>query len=782
MNPILRLLIAAAPLLSVRAAESFALSDVELLDSRFKDAMERNVEVLLELEPDRFLHNTRKYAGLEPKGELYGGWEQRGIAGHSLGHYLTAISQQFAVTGDPRFKQRIDRTVAEMAECQERYGDGYIGALPPKELETMRGFREGRVKAASPFNHEGGAWVPWYTQHKVLAGLKDAWVLGGNAQAKEVMLGLVGWVDAITAPLDEAQLQEMLVVEHGGMLDTLMEIAELTGEPRHREVAKRFYHKEILDPLRAGEDRLNGKHANTQIPKVIGEARTFEVIGDVRARGGAEFFWDTVVRRRSWVIGGNSNREHFFPVGQAARNLAPETAESCNTYNMLKLTEHLFGWEPSAEYADFYERALYNHILATQEPEKGMYAYFMSFKPGHFRTYSTPHDSFWCCYGSGMENPTRYGSAIYFHEGDRLFVNLYLPSRLDWKEQGMVLAQRSGYPYEDTVEFTVEKAPATPVALELRCPSWIAGPMTAELNGKQVALDAEPGSFATVRRVWKPGDRLVLTLPMKLHTESLEGDPDRVAFLYGPLVLGGDLGPVERSGSFPYAVEQWDNFRRPSKDVPVLVRPEGADLVERFKRLPGERLAFRSEGLGKPEEVTLRPYNELFYEHQNLYWQVLSADAWQERLASIEAERERQRAEEARIVDRVAPGEQQSEVDHGTRSENSQVGDFRDRKWRDARHPGWFEYTLKVEPESALVLRCDYWGGDAGREFEILVDGRRLATQKLENERPDQFFHVDYPLPAERLRGRERITVRFETRNGRVAGGVFGVTILKDDP
>lgn len=760
-------------------AHQFPLSDVQLLDSPFKQAMERNAEYLLSLEPDRLLHNTRKYAGLEPKGELYGGWESKGIAGHSLGHYLTAISQQYAATGDKRFRERIDYIISEMAGCQKKYGDGYIGALPPKELETMRDFGKGKVSAISPFNFKGGAWVPWYTQHKVLAGLKDAWVLGGNPQAKDVTLKLADWVDAITAPLTPAQQQEMLRVEHGGMLETLVEIHALTGERRYLDASKRFHHKEIFDPLLAGEDKLNGRHANTQIPKIIGEARNFEVTGDTDARRIAEFFWDRVVNQRSWVIGGNSNREHFFPIGKAAENLAPETAESCNTYNMLKLTEHLFDWNPKPQYADYYERALYNHILGSQEPEHGMFAYFMSFKPGHFKTYSTPHDSFWCCVGSGMENHTRYGSAIYFHDDDQLYVNLFVPSRLDWKNKGFVLEQRSEYPLKETVDFTIGKAPATPVAIQLRCPVWTAGPMVFEFNGNPVILKSKPGQYTEIKRIWKQGDKLRVRIPMKLWTEPLEGNPNKIAFLYGPLVLAGDLGPVAKTPSFPYAREQWDNFRAPTVEVPVLVRADGQDLTAKLKRVPGESLAFRTEGIGKPSDVTLRPFNRIFYQHYNIYWDVLSANEWQSRRTNIEADHKNRQAEEARIVDMLNPGEQQSEIDHATASEDSRIGDFKDRKYRDATGKGWFEFRMKVLPNTAQLLRCTYWGDDGGREFDILVNGHPLATQKLDRNQPGKFFHVDYPLPANVITGKKDVLIRFQPKPGSIAGGVFGCAVLK---
>ena len=614
--------------------EPFPLRQVELLASPFKAAMERNAKFLLGLDPDRLLHNTRQYAGLEPKGALYGGWESKGIAGHTLGHYLTALSQQYAATGDARFRERVAYIVKEMAECQRVYGDGYVGALPPLELATLRGFRDGKVEVQGGFNFKGGAWVPWYTQHKVLNGLKDAWVLAGDEQAKEVTLRLADWIEEVTRPLTPEQRQQMLRVEHGGMSETLADIYALTGDEKYLDTARRFYHEEVMRPLLEGRDELAGKHANTQIPKVIGEARLYEVAGDEGGRDIARHFWEEVVRHHSYVIGGNSENEHFGQPDQLSKRLGPATAESCNTYNMLKLTRHLFEWRPEAEYFDFYERALYNHILGSQEPRRGMFAYFISLKPGHFKTYSTSEDSFWCCVGSGMENHTKYNDSIYFHSADALYVNLFIPSRLDWKEKGLVLLQQTAYPRGGTVELRF--APKRPVTLSLRVrsPQWATGGLRFRLNGRPLRVASAPGSYAEVRRTWRAGDRLQVTIPLSVRTEATPDDPRKVAFLYGPLVLAGDLGPVPSGPTAPYAVEQWDNFKQPSAEVPVLVT-EAGNVEGSLKRVRGTmELVFRTVGTGRPRDVTLRPFNEIFYDYYNVYWDVLTPAQYAERRAA----------------------------------------------------------------------------------------------------------------------------------------------------
>jgi DUF1680 family protein len=602
------------------AVETFGLGDVELLDSPFKQAMERNAEYLLSLDADRLLHNTRKYAGLKPKGELYGGWESRGIAGHTLGHYLTAVSQQYAATHDPRFKKRLDYIIGEMAEAQRAYGDGYIGALPELELATMRGFKQGKVEIKDAFTFKDGAWVPWYTQHKVLAGLRDAWTLGESAQAREVTLQLANWVDDITVGLTPELQQTMLQVEHGGMREVLFDIYGLTQDERYLKTAQRFEHRAILDPLLAGRDELPGKHANTQIPKVIGAARGYEVANQSEGRPIAENFWKTVVHDHSWAIGGNSDAEFFFSPSDASKHLSASTAETCNTYNMLRLTERLFGWQPQVEYVDFEERALYNHILASQEPKQGMFTYFMSLKPGHYKTYSTPHEAFWCCVGSGMENHSKYGAAIYFHTADALYVNLFIPSVLRWQDRGLELQQKTLYPNENRTVLSVTKAPAVPLSVRIRVPAWASGDATLTLNGKPAAVDAKPGSYATLQRAWKQGDVIEMTIPTSVRVEPMRGASDQFAFVYGPVVLAGDLGPAPAGPTVPYANDQLVNLKAESIPVPSLSgTPQ--QLAASLRRIPGDALAFTLTTSEPRKEVTLRPFHELDYQRYTVYWQ-----------------------------------------------------------------------------------------------------------------------------------------------------------------
>jgi DUF1680 family protein len=599
----------------------FPLGQVKLLDGPFKHAMEANEAYLLALDPDRLLHSFRVHAGLKPKGEVYGGWESSGLAGHTLGHYLTAISQQYSATGDKRFLDRASYIVSELAECQNAGTDGYIGALPQVEFQTLSDLKRGIVEVDRT-GFKSGAWAPWYTVHKILNGLKDAWVLTGNTQARDVALRFADWADSVTSGLTPEQLQRMLQVEHGGMMDVSVELYARTGSPRYLALARRFYHRAIFDPLLAQTDQLASRHANTQIPKIIGLARTYEVTGDGDSRAIADYFWKTVVHHHSFVIGGDSDDEHFFPEAETSKHLTAATAETCNTYNMLKLTEHVFGWDPRVEVADYYERALYNHILASQEPDTGMVTYFMSLEPGLFKTYSKPFDAFWCCVGTGIENHTKYGEAIYFHGADDVYVNGFIPSELSWPEKGLRLVQHTDYPVSGRSVLELESDTPGPVTLRIRCPAWSAGQVSVLVNGTPVAGAGRPGTYASVTRTWRAGDRVSVDIPMAVRSEPAPDNADRVAFLYGPVVLAADLGPAPGTDTIPYSKEQRANLGAEPVAVPVLVKGSlsAAASIVRTKA-PG--LEFRTDGSARPHDVTLRPFWEIHFDRYNVYWDLV---------------------------------------------------------------------------------------------------------------------------------------------------------------
>ena len=752
--------------------QAFDLADVRLLSGPFQQARERDTAYLLSLESDRLLHNFRTEAGLDAKAPIYGGWENSGVAGHILGHYLSAVSMDYRATGDPRLKQRVDYIIGELAQCQEANGNGYVSAIPGGKAmfaDVAAGKGDG--------THRG--WVPWYTMHKLLAGLRDSYLYADNLQAKSVLLKLSDWVIATTAALSDEQWQILLSDEHGGMNEALADVYALTGEQKYLDISHKFYHKAVLDPLTRREDELTGLHGNTQVPKLIGLARLYELTGDVKDRTAAEFFWDRVVNTRSYVIGANTDGEHFDAPGKLSAHLSPGTAETCNTYNMLKLTRHLFEWTASPAYADYYERALYNHILASQDPKRGMMTYYVSLKPGHFKTYSSPTESFWCCVGTGMENHVKYGDSIYFHDADSLYVNLFIPSELKWHAKGLTVRQETKFPESDTTRLTLTSAHPVNASLKIRVPAWTRS-MKVVVNGKVQQITSTPSSYVTIHGPWKSGDKVDITLPMHLHSEAMPDDPSKIALLYGPVVLAGQLGEAGMSAPMPYATgDQWAYSGVSDPQVPVLVA-EGKPLESWIKPVAGQPLTFQTVGVGRPSDVTLKPFNTTYFSRYTVYWDTFTPEAWKQHEAEYQAEQERQRVLEARTVDRMGIGEQQPEVDHQLQSERSSSGPLGEKHWRDAADGGWFSFTLKVLPETAQDLVCTYWGGETGnRVFDVLVDGTKVASQTLNQNKPGQFFDVTTPLSAALLAGKTVIRVRFQSQPGAMAGGLFGCRIVK---
>jgi DUF1680 family protein len=613
--------LAATPARRPAGSRPFALTDVRLLGGPFHDAQARDARYLLSLEPDRLLHNFRVNAGLAPKAPVYGGWESEEpwvdirCHGHTLGHYLSAVAMMHASTGDASFAERAAYLVAELRACQQARGDGLVCAFPDgaKPLED--------AVAGRPF-----PGVPWYTMHKVLAGLRDAHVHAATPGALAVLVGLTQWTWNATRAMTDDAMQRMLDREHGGMTEMLADVSLLAGEPKYLMLARRFAHRRVLDPLAQGRDVLDGLHANTQVPKLVGYERVHELTGEAPYGAAARFFWTTVTERRSFVTGGHGDQEHFFPITEFARHLgSAKTMETCCTHNMLRLTRALFTAAPSAAYADYYERALYNGILASQDPDSDMMTYFQATRPGYVRLYHTPTESFWCCTGTGMENHAKYGDSIYFEDGDALWVNLFIPSVVTWRARGLTVTQTTRFPDEDTTQLAIEAPRAIAATLRVRRPGWCEG-MTVHVNGRRWDAAPDATGYVPVRRTWRTGDVVEVGLPMTLRVEPLPGAPDTVAVVYGPIVLAGRLGTegVTREAQIIKNERESGTMLDLDVDVPVLVGDSG-DMVRHVRPVRNAPLEFETVGLGRPRDVRLAPYFRLAHERYTLYWRVVGA-------------------------------------------------------------------------------------------------------------------------------------------------------------
>jgi hypothetical protein len=592
-------------------AYPFSLKNVRLLDGPFKTAMDRDLGYMSSLDNDRLLHMFRVTAGLPSTAEAYGGWEKANVElrGHTIGHFLSASALMYASTGDARVKAKADAVVAALAECQKALGlSGYLSAFPETFFDRVESVRS--------------VWAPYYTIHKIMAGLVDMFEHCGNRQALEVVEGMARWVKSRTDKSDRAHMERVLnATEQGGMNEVLANLYAITGKPDYLATARRFDERKYTDPLSHSVDKMKGEHVNSFIPNIIGAAREYEMTGEPVLRALATFFWNEVTGTRSFVTGGTSDNEAWeSDPYQLYEELGRNSHESCCTYNMLKLTRHLFSWEAAAKYADYYERALWNGILPTQNPADAMMMYYVPMLPGMFKTFMKPYDSFWCCTGTGMENHAKYGDSIYFHDCGGLFVNLFIASALDWTEKGVKVRQETRFPEEPKTTLIIGVARPVEFALRVRVPEWVAGVCTVKINGKRHEASASPSSYLTITRTWKNGDRIEVDLPMKLRLERLPDRPDVAAVLYGPIVLAGALGGAE--GLTEDKVYGKYGPEGEPAAVPKFDIKDNAPLEGWIKPIAGKPLTFRTEGAGKPNDVTLVPFYKLFGERYAIYWQV----------------------------------------------------------------------------------------------------------------------------------------------------------------
>lgn len=764
----------------------FPIGDVKLLDGPFRHARDLNIQTLLKYDVDRLLAGYRKEAGLPEKAKSYPNWD--GLDGHIGGHYLSALAMNYAETGNAECKKRMEYMIAELKACQVAntanypdWGKGYVGAVPNSK-KVWNTFQKGDFAAFH------SVWVPWYNVHKMYAGLRDAWLYAGNEEAKTIFLKFCDWAINITSELSDDEMQSMLDTEQGGMNEILADAYQMTGDKKYLTAAERFSHKMLLVPMSEGKDNLDNKHANTQVPKVIGFERIGELSHIEEFEKAGSFFWETVTTNRSLAFGGNSRRE-FFPSVAACTDFVNdvEGPESCNSYNMLKLTEDLFRIHPSAKYADYYERTMYNHILSTQNPENGGYVYFTPARPRHYRVYSSPNKGMWCCVGSGMENHGKYGLFIYTHSNDSLFLNLFIASELNWQNKKIKIRQETNFPDEEQTKLTITNGSAR-FKLMIRYPYWVSdGALKVLVNGKNIPVTTHPSSYVCIERKWKKGDVVVVKLPMHNRIEHLPNVPNYIAFMHGPILLSAKTGTEDLRGLMADD-SRWGHIaggkKLPLNKAPIIVEDDVNSLVNKIIPVVGKPFTFTFAPEVKiinAAHLVLEPFYKIHDARYEMYWMTLSNNGYRSYLDSLSILEQQKIELQKRTIDFVAPGEQQPEADHFIQKENSNTGNKLDEFWRDASNGGFFSYKMSTNAETDLSLIVRYCGAEpGGRKFDIYIDDQKLLTEDNTGRWIQaKFQDLEYTIPNAMIKGKTNIRVKFIALPGNVAGGVSYIRLVR---
>lgn len=762
----------------------FPLSQITLLEGPLKHARDLNIETLLKYDCDRLMAPYRKEAGLTPKAKCYPNWD--GLDGHVGGHYLTAMAIN-AATGNKECRKRMEYIISEIAECAEancknhpQWGVGYMGGMPNSQ-NIWNGFKDGDFRVYS------GSWAPFYNLHKMYAGLRDAWLYCSNEQAKSLFLQFCNWAIHITSGLSDEQMERMLDNEHGGMNEVLADAYAITHEQKYLDCAKRFSHKRLFTPMSQRQDCLDNMHANTQVPKVIGFERISELSGNEDYHVASSFFWDIVTGERSLAFGGNSRREHF-PAKDACMDFINDIdgPESCNTNNMLKLTEDLHRRNPEARYADYYELATFNHILSTQHPEHGGYVYFTPARPRHYRNYSAPNEAMWCCVGTGMENHGKYGQFIYTHAGDALFVNLYAASQLDWKERGITLRQETAFPYSENSTITIAEGKGT-FNLMVRYPGWVhPGEFKVSVNGKPVDIITGPSSYVSINRKWKKGDVVNINFPMHSSLRYLPNEPQYVALMHGPILLGMKTG-TESMASLIADDSRFGQYaggpKQPIDKAPILINNDIASIPSQLTPVPGKPLHFTlSTRTENKIEGELQPFFEIHDSRYMIYWLALTEGSYKQYIDNIAKQEQERQALEASTVDKVQPGEQQPETDHQMETDESYIGNTNNVFYRDARNGHYFSYLMQTDGLTNLKLRLKYWGvGEwKSHEFDIYIDDVLLRSiNNTGKYRISEFKAETYDIPATLLQDKKQVRVKFVAKPNKQIGEIYEVRLIK---
>ncbi|MGC1618918.1 MAG: beta-L-arabinofuranosidase domain-containing protein [Candidatus Acidiferrum sp.] len=755
------------------------LNSVRLTGGPLKHAQELDAEYLLQLEPDRMLAYLRQRAGLQPKAKPYGGWDGAGrqLTGHIAGHYLSAVSLMWAATGDVRFKDRADYIVSELKIIQDAQGDGYLGALMDNQgVDGKVRFQElckGIIRSGG-FDLNG-LWSPWYVEHKIFAGLRDAYRYTGNPTALQVEIKFAGWVESIVDKLDDEQTQKMLATEFGGMNEVTADLYADTGDPRWLALSGKFEQRAMIDPLAAGHDVLGGKHANTQVPKMIGSLSRYVYTGNETDYKAASFFWDQVALHHSYATGGHGKNEYFGEPDHLNDMIDGRTAETCDVYNMLKMSRELFSIDPDIRYADFHERALFNHILASQDPIDGRVCYMVPVGRGVQHEYQDKFEDFTCCVGTGMETHALHGYGLYYESPGKLWVSLYAPTHANWDAEGVQVEMTTDFPIGESASLKITpKSPKT-FTLALRRPYWAGTGFSVKVNGKPLTDIPKPDSYVEIARRWKKGDTVELVLPKTLRKEPLPDNPHRFALMWGPLVLAGDLGPELTERRVRQNAAEGNS-------APVLVA--SAQSVNDFvKPVAGKPGTFVTSNVDLVPDITLVPFYQLPRRRYEIYWDMYTPEEWKKKSEAFAAEQEKQKNLEAATVAFAQPGQMQTERDYNEQGEDTSPVQLEEHYGR--RGTKWFSFDLPVESSHPMGVVVTF-SNDARRSgsFDVLVEGQKVGAQTTEHRSPEQdirFFDVEYPVPAELVSGKQKVTVRFEAAPGSDIPGVFGIRMIRAD-
>lgn len=755
------------------------MEDVVLLKGVFKDSQEKGKEYLLKLDADRLLAPCYEAIGQTPKKKRYGGWEEKEISGHSLGHFLSALSEMYTEDKDDRLREKINYIVDELDYLQKLDKTGYVSGFPRTCFDKVFScdFTVSRFEL-------GGSWVPWYSIHKIYAGLIDAYKFSNNKKSLDVVIKLADWAVKGTNNLSDELFSKMMYCEHGGMCDVMAELYKITKNEEYLKLSIRFIDNEIIDPLIDLKDDLEGRHANTQIPKVIGIAKLYEILKDEKYKNAARYFWEVVTNDRSYCIGGNSRDEHFEKTN--TENLGVTTAETCNTYNMLKLTEHLYSWDHDVKYIEYYEKALYNHILASQDPESGMKTYYVSTKPGHFKVYCSPFDSFWCCTGTGMENPGRYNREIYYKEDDKLYVNLFISSKINYDD--VEILQETDFPYGEESILRFNKGKETFLDLKIRVPRWCKENIKVTVNNNE-SYTEEKNGYISIQRKWNKGDFIKINFSMSLNLYTSKDDKNKIVFMHGPIVLGGALGRE----NFPETDIIEDHVKLnlyPDIKVPVLIGDK-KDILKYIKIIDKEKLVFEIDKTvnSNNERIKLIPFYNIHHERYTLYWKLLNEEQYKNtNLDSLDYEEKLNEIS----IDVVIPNNQQSEIDHKLMQEKSESGYLSEceKNYRECFSKGYFSYEMKVNSNEKNYLCVTYYGSDKDvfientkyiREFNLYVDENLIAKERLNEDKEFSLFNKFYLIPEEVIKNKSKIRVKICADAQNIGGKVLEIRITKSE-